>query len=202
MIYFPAADRNKDPILEVLQKYFPVPKVGAVEISSGTGQHVSHFAKSLPHIIWQPSEIDAQSIESIKAFIEHFNLKNVCQPIRGDVLQPVESWIPRAFKPCDFILCVNLIHISPWQCTLGLMKIAGKLLKPNGHLFLYGPFAMHGVIAPESNVQFHQTLRSRTSAWGLRDIDDVEKVANENGMKILEIIDMPANNKTVVFQKE
>ncbi|XP_050398036.1 methyltransferase-like 26 [Patella vulgata] len=218
MIMFPAADRNKEAILDVLEKYFP-PKGGvspatenvnkelpvqALEISSGTGQHVIYFASHLPQILWQPSEYDKDYIKSISAHIKHSGVTNVLPPVQVDISQPVEDWMPSTItlNSCDLLLNVNLIHISPWQCAIGLMKAAGKLLKKEGFLFMYGPMSVHGVISPESNVRFDRSLRSQNSSWGLRDIDDIESLATENQLKLHQVVDMPANNKTLVFVKQ
>ncbi|KAK6174703.1 hypothetical protein SNE40_017929 [Patella caerulea] len=218
MIIFPSADRNKEAILDVLMKYFS-PKGGvssaaenvnkespvqALEISSGTGQHVTYFASHIPQIVWQPSEYDKDYMKSISAYIKQTGVTNVLPPIHVDITQPVEDWMPStlSLNSCHLMLNVNLIHISPWQCAIGLMKAAGKLLRKEGLLFMYGPMSVHGVISPESNVTFDRSLRSQNSSWGLRDIDDIETLATENQLKLHEVVDMPANNKTLVFVKQ
>ncbi|XP_053648001.1 methyltransferase-like 26 isoform X2 [Cherax quadricarinatus] len=203
-----AAERNKEPILKVLEDVIPEkfgagsPSLSALEISSGSGQHVVYFAEKFKNIMWQPSDIDEKYIESIKGFIADENLENVKSPLVIDITKPISEW-PVAFtENClDLIININMVHITPWSCTEGLFVTAGKLLKPNGIMITYGPYAIHGEITPESNVSFNASLKKENEAWGLRDVDDLEKEAKKNGMTFDAMFNMPANNKILVWLK-
>src|SRR5690606_16471163 len=175
-----------------------LPENGLVlEIASGTGQHVAHFAAALPALEWQPSEPDAEMHASIAAWIEGESLKNVRPPIALDV--STHQWpVERA----DAVICCNMIHIAPWQATLDLMRGAGQALASGGVLFLYGPYRRLGAHTAPSNEAFDADLRSRNSEWGVRDMEAVIEVAEKNGLTFREAVAMPANNFSVVFRKE
>lgn len=149
-----------------------------------------------------PSEFDPRLLESISAYTKDFS--NVESPILIDVTTDSASWGEKisAEKSFDYIYNCNMIHISPIACSIGLFKNAGRLLKQNGFLFTYGPYMIDGVITPDSNVRFDQSLRSQDPEWGLRDVRDLEKLANQNGIHSIEILDMPANNKTIIWEKK
>lgn len=203
MLNAPAADRNKEPILSVLrQSVDPVKPLQALEISSGTGQHVTHFAQALRNIVWQPSEFDLQSLTSIEAHRAHYRLSNVKPAIHLDASLPHEDWAGIDPESLDLVLNINMIHISPMACTEGLFKGAGAVLKPQGLLLTYGPYAVNGKITPQSNVDFDYSLRQRNPEWGLRDIVLLRSIAERNGLLLEKIIDMPANNKCLLFKKE
>lgn len=204
-LFAPSADRNKDPILSVLKKYLDVTESNqqlqhGLEISSGSGQHIVHFAKHLHFIIFQPSELNASSLPSIQEYISESGLTNILQPLVIDVTQPTQNWnLPQ--KEFDFMININMIHISPWECTLSLFERASELLrKPSGILITYGPYAVNGIISPESNVQFDQSLRDRNELWGLRDIADLEKVAHKNNLSLVAVEEMPSNNKMLIWK--
>ncbi|XP_071538367.1 methyltransferase-like 26 isoform X2 [Panulirus ornatus] len=202
-----APENNKEPILVVLQDVIPE-KLGAdaslsaLEISSGSGQHVVHFAKKFPKISWQPSDIDQKYLESIKSYIAEEKLQNVKDPLVIDIAKPISEW-PEAFADhsLDLIVNINMVHITPWSCAEGLFASAGKLLKPGGIMVTYGPYAIHGEITPESNVSFNESLKKQNDAWGLRDVDDLEKEAKKNGLVFDAMFNMPANNKTLIWLK-
>jgi len=206
-VFAPSADRNKDPILAVLQKYFneaaneSKKELYGLEISSGSGQHVIHFAQHLPSITFQPSELNDYSLPSIQEYISDSGLTNVLSPLVIDVTKPTADWnLPH--KEFDLILNINMIHISPWSCTLSLFERASELLrKPSGVLITYGPYAVNGVITPESNVLFDQSLRDRNELWGLRDIVDLQKVANNNNLHLDAVEEMPSNNKMLIWKR-
>ena len=186
---------QQGPILEVLQRVLPQAGV-VVEIASGTGQHVAHFAAALPDLVWQPSDADLRVHESIRAWIETEELTNVRAPIALDVRQP---WpLARA----DAVLCINMIHISPWEATLALIEGAGRVLPPGGVLFLYGPYRRFGRHTAASNAAFDASLRASDPEWGVRDLEAVEERAEAAGFRLKEIVEMPANNLSVVFQKQ
>ena len=190
-----AAERNKDPILSVLETVLP--ETGRVlEIASGTGQHVCFFAAALPGIRWQPTEPDHASREAISIRIREAGLANIDPPIALDVLEPL--WpLTGSF---DAVLCVNMIHISPWPATHALCRGASRALDTLGLLVLYGPFLENGT-AVQSNLDFDASLKRRNAEWGLRDLDEVTRVANAHGLQRQQIVRMPANNLTVVFAK-
>lgn len=199
----PAAERNKEPILEKLKEILPASASYILEIASGTGQHVAHFAKSFKGVTWQPTEYDTSSIPSIQAFINQEKLDNVRPPLVLDVTKPVDEWpkeIPRNGS-LDGIYCANMIHISPWACSVGLFRSAGILLNSNGLLITYGPYAVDGVLTPESNVQFNQGLRNQNPEWGVRDVKDLIQLAEANHLKFEHLYEMPANNKILIFKK-
>jgi SAM-dependent methyltransferase len=192
----PAAERNKDPILSILQSVLPA-KGSVLEIASGTGQHICYFAASLSALEWQPSEPDAASLGSLVTRIRESGLVNVLPPVALDVEEP--RWpIDDRF---DAILCINMIHISPWAATHGLFRGAARHLGPGGLLVTYGPYLENGQAA-QSNLDFDASLKRRNPEWGLRELEEVSRVASSHGLHSESIVRMPANNLTVVFAKE
>ena len=192
----PAAERNKGPILDVLARVLP--KRGVVlEVASGTGQHVIHFAKTLSGLTWQPSDPDAELRESISRRVEEARLANVNSPIDLDV-----GRLPWPLQAADAVLCINMIHVAPWSATLALLEGARALLPMRHVLFLYGPYRRFGGHTSESNAQFDRQLRSHCPEWGLRDLEAVVDVAAQTGFSLAEIVQMPANNFSLVFRRE
>ncbi|XP_013865679.1 methyltransferase-like 26 [Austrofundulus limnaeus] len=203
MLSAAAAERNKDPILAVLRDCVnPGRPLQALEVSSGTGQHVVHFAQALRNITWQPSEYDRQSLTSIEAYRAHYKLNNVQPAIHLDASQPHQYWGGIQPESLDLVLNINMIHISPMACTEGLIKGAAALLKPQGLLLTYGPYAVNGQITPQSNVDFDYSLRQRNPEWGLKDISFISSLAQKHGLFLEKIVEMPANNKCLLFRKE
>ena len=191
----PAAERNKEPILTVLETVLPA--TGHVlEIASGSGQHVCYFAAELPGIRWQPTEPDEASREAITIRLREARLENVAEPVALDVLEP--HW--PVHERYDAVLCINMIHISPWRATHALFRGAARLVDSQGKLILYGPYLENGT-AVQSNLDFDASLKRRNPEWGLRDLDEVTRVAAGHGFVRREIVRMPANNLTVVFVK-
>ena len=194
----PATARNREPILTVLQRVLP-PKARVLELASGAGEHAVFFATAMPEITWQPSDPGADERASIAAWIEAEALRNVRAPVEIDVR--AESWGIEAQAPFDALVAINMIHISPWEATLGLMRGAGRLLRGGGVLFTYGPYMREGTHTAPSNEAFDASLKARDSRWGVRDVADVDAAARENGLQLREIVEMPANNLSLVFEK-
>jgi SAM-dependent methyltransferase len=193
--YSAAAERNKDPILTVLESVLPA-SGKVLEIASGTGQHVCFFAGSLPGIRWHPTEPDEAGRESIGVRVRESGLANVAPPMSLDVLEP--RWpVDQDF---DAILCVNMIHISPWSATHALMRGAARHLGPGGMLILYGPY-LENRSAVASNLEFDASLKRRNPEWGLRDLEEVTRVAATHGLHRRQLVRMPANNLTLVFAR-
>jgi SAM-dependent methyltransferase len=191
----PSAARNRDPILDVLRRVLPASGL-VLEIASGTGEHAVHFAANLPGVEWQPSDPDADSRRSIAAWRAGAGLRNLREPLALDAA--AADWpVERA----DGIVCINMLHISPWEATVGLMTGAGRRLPPGGPLVIYGPFRQPGVATAPSNEAFDDSLRARNAAWGLRDTAEVAALAAAHGLDLVEIVAMPANNLTLVIQR-
>lgn len=191
----PAPERNKQPILEVLARVLP-PRGLVLEIGSGTGQHVAHFAEALPALVFQPSELDVERHASIEAWARAGRLSNVKRPLAFDVTK-----LPWPVTAADALICINVIHISPWEATLALMAGAGAILPAAGVLVTYGPYMRGGAHTSQSNAAFDASLRARNALWGLRDIDRVTEVAGHAGLALEEAVPMPANNFTLVWRK-
>jgi SAM-dependent methyltransferase len=192
----PATARNRQPILEVLRPRLPA-GARVLEVASGAGEHAVFLASALPGVSWRPTDRDAEALASIAAWREAAGLANLAAPIRLDAADPV-SW---PAGPFEAVVCINMVHISPWAATQGLMAGAAQVLAPGGRLFLYGPYVEPGVETASSNLAFDASLKSRDPAWGLRDLADVKALAAANGLRFAERIAMPANNLIAVFEK-
>ena len=192
----PSVARNRDPILEVLRRVLP--GTGTVlEVASGTGEHAVHFAAALSHLTWQPTDQDDEALNSIAAHRAASGLPNLLAPLRLDAAAP--DW---SVERADAVMAINMIHISPWRATQGLMAGAGRILPPEGVLYLYGAYKENGVHTAPSNEAFDRDLRSRNSEWGIRDLEEVVELAGNHGLELVERIPMPANNLSVVFRRQ
>ena len=189
----PATERNREPIVAVLAEELPA-RGFVLEVASGTGEHCAWFAQRFPTLIWQPSDPDFESLASITAWTA--DLGNVLPPIGLDAM--AAEWpVDRA----DAILCINMVHISPWAATLGLMAEAGRLLPAGAPLILYGPYRQRDVPTAHSNEQFELWLKEKSPVFGLRHLEDVAAAADAAGLALERIVAMPANNLMPVFRR-
>lgn len=191
----PAVARNRGPIGDLLAPLLAPARL-VLEIASGTGEHAVHFARQLPHVTWQPSDPSAEARESIAAWRAAAALPNVQPPVALDAA--AEDW---PVGQVDAIVCVNMLHISPWEATVGLMRGAGRRLPEGGLLFVYGAFRQDGVPTAPSNEAFDQDLKRTDSRWGLRNLADVAACASAAGLRLTEVVPMPANNLSLIFRR-
>jgi SAM-dependent methyltransferase len=189
----PATARNREAILAVLERLLP-PSGLVLEVSAGTGEHAAFFAAALPHLIWQPTDLDERALLSIAAHRQAAGLDNLRPPQTLDAASP--DWpVLRA----DAVVCINMIHIAPWAACMGLMAGTARTLPPGGLFYLYGPYKEGGAHTAESNLRFDLDLRLRDPLWGVRNLEDVVALAAEHGLQHSETVTMPANNRSVVF---
>jgi SAM-dependent methyltransferase len=192
----PSTARNRQPILDVLRPRLPA-DARVLEVASGAGEHALFLAAALPGVRWQPTDRDAEALASIAAWRAASGSANLAEPLRLDAAD-LATW---PAGPFEAVVCVNMVHISPWAATVGLMTGAGRVLTPGGRLFLYGPYVEAGVETAPSNLAFDENLKSRDPAWGLRDLAEVKALAAGQGLAFAERIAMPANNLIVVFER-
>jgi SAM-dependent methyltransferase len=193
---FPATQRNGEPIFGVLSRV--APEEGLVlEIGSGSGQHVVRFARGLPGLRFQPTDPNPDHVASIDAWRTHEAVDNVLPALHLDATK-----LPWPLERADVVYCANVIHISPWDVALALLEGASRVLPPEGLLFLYGPFMREGVHTAPSNARFDESLRMRDPRWGVRDLSHVSDAARDVGLHRREIVEMPANNLSVIFRKD
>jgi hypothetical protein len=192
----PATGRNREPILEVLRRVLPTDGL-VLEVASGTGEHAVAFGAALPRLIFQPSDPDPAARRSIAAWIEQAGLPNVRPPIELDAT--LSSWpIERA----DAVLCINMVHIAPWEACLGLLAGAAAILPAGAPLVTYGPYMIDGRHTAASNERFDESLRASDPRHGVRDLGEIARAALERGLRLEERVPMPANNFTAVFRRE
>ncbi len=195
----PSATRNSAVILEVLKKHLP--ETGrALEIASGSGQHAAAFAITFPGIDWFPSDPDERARDSITVWSEDAGAENLNPPLDIDVTRAL--WHGEVEGPFNALLAINMVHIAPWAVTVGLLRGAGELLVRDGLLYLYGPYRRDGAHTAQSNVKFDEWLKGQNEAWGVRDMSEVERQAELSGLLLGEVIDMPANNFSLIFRKQ
>jgi hypothetical protein len=193
--YAPATLRNRGPILEVLRQVLPA--AGTVlELASGSGEHAVFFAEALPDLMWHPTDPDPDNRASIRAWIAETGVTNVTAP--ADLNAAARAW---PVTHADAIVCINMIHISPWASTLGLLAGAARTLPTAAPLYLYGPYLRNGRHTAPSNEDFDLSLRAQNPEWGVRDLDEVSDAAAQAGLTLAEVIEMPANNLSVVFRR-
>lgn len=190
----PATERNREPIAAVLGEVLPESGT-LLEIASGTGEHGVYFARRFPRLLWQPSDPDPQALASIRSWREDCGLENLLEPLHLDAA--AETW---PVSSADAILCVNMVHISPWTATQGLMQGAGRVLGAGAPMVLYGPYLRAGVPTAPSNAAFDESLKARNPEWGLRNLEAVEAEAVGQGLRLERVFEMPANNLSLVFR--
>jgi SAM-dependent methyltransferase len=197
----PAFHRNRAPIWAVLTRFLDGRTGDVLELGSGTGQHAIAFAEQIPGLVWWPSDAGEEQFRSIEAWRAHANLPNVRAGRRIDLMDA--NWTPGAGAPAQFamILCINVVHISPWRVSENLFTGSARHLGPDGRLYLYGPFMRAGRHTAPSNAAFDVSLRRQNPAWGVRDVDDLARLAREAGLRLADISEMPANNLTLSFAK-
>jgi SAM-dependent methyltransferase len=193
-LFAAAAERNREPILRVLERVLPA-RGAVLEVASGTGQHAAHFAAALPGLVWQPTELDAGALESIAAWTAA--LGNVRAPIRLDVTEA-----PWPIETVDAIYGANMIHIAPWSVALALLAGAARHLRRGGLLVLYGPFKVGGRHTAPTNAAFDESLRARDPSFGVRDLEAVAAAAREHGLDLEERVAMPAENQILVMRAQ
>jgi SAM-dependent methyltransferase len=199
-----AFHRNHGPIWAVLQKFLAGKTGDVLEAGSGTGQHVVHFATHTPEITWWPSDTNERHLTSIAAWIRHAGLPNIRTPMPIDLSD--STWCPAmqdSSGPPELlaVFCANVIHIAPWRVAEGLFAGAAKYLRPDGRLYLYGPFKRDGKHTALSNAVFDTSLRERDAEWGIRDIGELSTLADRVGLALIETVEMPANNMVLVFAR-
>lgn len=196
-LYFPATARNRNAIAEVLETFLPMSGT-VLEIGSGSGEHVIYFAERFNTLTWQPSDPDANHRKSIQAWIRAGSI------VRKNILPPLSIDISASRLPplrADTIICINVIHISPWKTTRGLLRNAAKLLPKGGNLYLYGPYKINGEHTAPSNQAFDSSLKAQNRSWGVRELEQVLEEANRNGLHLIRNIGMPANNQSIILRK-
>ncbi len=198
-LFFPSTARNREPIFQLLSQYLK-PDDHVLEIGSGSGELAVHLLSKIPELTWQPSDPDQRSRDSIGAWRNHMHLSNLLPPLDLNAQDSLSKNLSQQIY--DAIVCTNVIHISPWTTTIGLMKAAGKFVRAGGFLYLYGPFKKSNQHTAESNRAFDESLRERDPSWGIRDVSDVESEAANYGLCLEKVHDMPANNFSLIFRKE
>lgn len=191
----PSFPRNREPIAAILAQLLP-PSGSILELASGSGEHVIYFARRFAQLTWQPSDPEPAARASIAQRRLEADLANLREPLDIDAAGP--HW-PDA--PFDVVVCINMLHIAPWTAAEGLMAGAGQVLRQDGGLYLYGPFLRQGLTTAPSNLAFDRSLRERNPDWGLRDLDAVAALAEAHGLELRQVVEMPANNLSVWFEK-
>ncbi len=199
----PAFHRNHEAIWSAIAEFLCAQSGDVLEIGSGTGQHAVTFARRTPQLTWWPSDIFPSHLGSIEAWRHFERLTNVRPPQRIDLTDPTWTWQAgeKSGQPLAAMLCINVLHISPWRVSQNLFSGAGRLLRPDGRLFVYGPFIRNGEHTAPSNAAFDATLRAENPEWGVRDIRDLSALADKAGLSLAEIAPMPANNLVLAFAR-
>jgi SAM-dependent methyltransferase len=194
-LYHVHVARNREPILDVLRRVLP-PQGLVLEVASGSGEHAAYFAKRLPTLLWQPTDPDPRALASIAAHRTAADTPNLLSPLRLDAMS--EQW---PAQRADALVCINMIHITPWAVCEGLVSGAERTLQSGGVLYLYGPYQINGRHTAQSNEEFDAWLRTQNARWGVRDIAEVTDLAQRRGFSLIETVPMPANNLSVIFER-
>ena len=198
-LHWPSPERNKHAILQVLREHIPhTPGQDrlCLEIAAGSGQHAAHFAAGLPDTIWQASDPNPRHVASIQAWLDWTGLTKTPAPLCLDTRNR-----PWPIQSADAVLCINMIHISPWESCISLFDEASTILSKEGVVYLYGPFSIGGKHTSQSNIAFDESLQSQDSSWGVRDLNDVSAIARRHGFRLIANLGMPANNLSVIFTR-
>lgn len=198
-----AFHRNAEPIWSVLSSWLHDKAGNVLEVGSGTGQHVLEFARQSPHLLWWPSDLEQRNLDSVDAWRQWSHVQNVEPARRIDLAAPdwgLSEADSATLSDLTAIICANVLHISPWRTTEGLMQGAAQRLHPGGRLFIYGPFKQDGQHTAPSNEAFDASLRARDPEWGVRDIRDIRNVAHQHALVLADIEPMPANNMVLIFE--
>jgi SAM-dependent methyltransferase len=201
----PVFHRNFEPMLAVLQRVLTGRRGHVLEIGSGTGEYAVGFAEAMPALSWWPSDPNAQHLKSIEAWRRFSELANVEPPLSLDVTAadwPLGGEAQPPQRGLAAVVSMNVIHIAPWAVCEGILRVAGQCLEHGGLLVLYGPYKRDGAHTAESNATFDAALRRENPEWGVRDLDEVAKAAEAHGLRLAEIVEMPANNLTVIFRRQ
>ena len=201
-LHAPTFERNHNPIWGALAPFLMGKSGDVVEAGSGTGQHVVEYARRSPEIMWWPSDLKPSHLKSIAAWRVHSGLANIHAPLSVDLSD--SEWCPAMQDaagpgPLLAVVCANVVHIAPWRVAEGLIAGAARYLRPDGRLFIYGPFRVDGKHTAVSNAVFDASLREADAEWGVRDVSDLAELASEVGLKLIETLEMPANNLVLVF---
>ncbi|XP_029015362.1 methyltransferase-like 26 B [Betta splendens] len=204
MLLSPQAERNWQDLCSVLEELLESQshrKLFALELGSGTGQHIIRFGQKMPFVTWQPSDIKKESRDSIKAYIAATNAKTVLQPVHLDASDTWDKWAGLSHSSCDVVIAINLLQYSSFKTAQGVFNGAGQILRQNGLLITYGVYAMNGTITPSCNAQLDAELRKLNPEWGLPDIDVLRQLAYSNGMRLERMIEMEEYYKCLIFRK-
>ena len=197
----PAFARNHAPIWSVIERFLAGRTGDVLEVGSGTGEHVVEYARRAPTVTWWPSDINPRHLASIAAWRAHAQLANVQAPACVDLLRDDWDADLAISNGLIAIVCVNVLHISPWRVTESLLAGAARKLTPDGRVFIYGPFMRDGAPTAPSNAAFDASLRAENAAWGVRDTRDIAAVAERDGLRIAEVVAMPRDNFTLVVTR-
>jgi SAM-dependent methyltransferase len=190
-----AAERNREPIRQALEKYLPASGL-VLEVASGTGEHAVYLARHFSSLTWQPSDRDPSALASITAWQEEAGLPNLMKPIVLDVTSQ-----PWPIAKADAVVCINMVHVAPLGALYSLFGGAARIMSAGGVLYLYGPFRFHGTFTAESNKEFDLSLRAQDASWGVRDIRELTVAATRTGFGLEHTIAMPANNHSLIFRR-
>jgi len=194
-LFYPATSRNRTYIRDILQDVLPA-HGEVLEIASGSGEHITYFAQQFPTLYWTPTDIEEEALDSIRAWQTYLGLTTLRSPRFLDITQPSLD-----LGKFDALLCINMIHISPWAATLGVLSLAEQHLKTGGLLYLYGPYRQKTVKTAASNEAFDRRLKEMNPDFGLRSLEDICALAEQKNLRLERVLDMPANNLSVIFNR-